>query len=166
MALMRTSTDVNPNSETHFSIKVETDQESNLVLANLDLKGSSCKIECDGTSSEKEAPLTDQTKTQESNDDLDVDIIKSSDVDKSRLPEAEDPNATEYSSSFGNSESDNERCSGMSEAEVESKYFGDCPNIGYDPFGSLLHMRCGIASSLCFYLICLSCQDRNIIKLP
>ncbi|KAI9195457.1 hypothetical protein LWI28_014993 [Acer negundo] len=142
MALAQSLMDINPDSEPRYTIKVEPDQESKRVLANLDENGLSCINGCGGISGEKEALLTGKTTVQEVPEDVEVDIIKFTDIDKSRLAEAEDPNATEYSSSFGNSKSDNERCSGLSETEVESQYFGDSglPST-YDAFSSMFNVR-------------------------
>ncbi|TXG72710.1 hypothetical protein EZV62_001289 [Acer yangbiense] len=137
MALAQSLMDINPDSEPCYTIKVEPDQES-----KRDENGLSCINGCGGISGEKEALLTGKTTVQEVPEDVEVDIIKFTDIDKSRLAEAEDPNATEYSSSFGNSKSDNERCSGLSETEVESQYFGDSglPST-YDAFSSMFNVR-------------------------
>ncbi|KAH7572918.1 hypothetical protein JRO89_XS03G0033300 [Xanthoceras sorbifolium] len=133
MALAQPSMDI--------TVKVEPDQESKCVLSNSDEKDLSCMNDC-GRIGEKEALLTGQTAVQEVPDNVDVDIIKFTEIDRSRLAEAEDPNATDYSSSFGNSESDGERYSGLSEAEVESQYFGDSGLAStYDAFSSTFHVR-------------------------
>ncbi|XP_057491112.1 uncharacterized protein LOC130776888 [Actinidia eriantha] len=57
-----------------------------------------------------------------------------------RNTEAEDPNATDYSSSFDGTVSGTENCSGLSDAEVESCFYGD-NDFAFDGFGSGFPVR-------------------------
>uniref|UniRef100_A0A6N2LT98 Uncharacterized protein n=1 Tax=Salix viminalis TaxID=40686 RepID=A0A6N2LT98_SALVM len=52
-------------------------------------------------------------------------ILPCTKINETRSAEVEDPDATEYSSSFADTTSDTERCSGLSEAELDSQFFGD-----------------------------------------
>ncbi|KAB5512736.1 hypothetical protein DKX38_029764 [Salix brachista] len=52
-------------------------------------------------------------------------ILPCTKINETRSAEDEDPDATEYSSSFADTTSDTERCSGLSEAELDSQFFGD-----------------------------------------
>ncbi|XP_050377580.1 uncharacterized protein LOC126794839 isoform X2 [Argentina anserina] len=75
--------------------------------------------------------------------DVDVDIIESRNDHNHCLPaETEDPDATEYSSSFAETVSDTENFCGFSEGEVESQFF---PQNGltspFDAFSSAFQMR-------------------------
>ncbi|KAJ4841936.1 hypothetical protein Tsubulata_014005 [Turnera subulata] len=70
-----------------------------------------------------------------------VDIVTYTKVKERISAKAEDPDATEYSSSFADTDSDIERHSGLSEAEVESQFFGDSEASPYDAFGSLIQTR-------------------------
>lgn len=76
-----------------------------------------------------------------SREDLEVDIIEGSNKTDPKFCGKEDPDATEYSSSFGET-SDADNCSGFSEGEVETQFFGD---IGLPPtfgsFSSTLQIR-------------------------
>ncbi|XP_022159105.1 uncharacterized protein LOC111025545 [Momordica charantia] len=66
-------------------------------------------------------------------EDLEVEIIECSNETDPKLYGKEDPDATEYSSSFAET-SDADDCSGFSEGDVETQFFGD---IGLPPaFGS------------------------------
>ncbi|XP_038689357.1 uncharacterized protein LOC119988407 isoform X2 [Tripterygium wilfordii] len=125
--------DMNYENKPQHSAKVAADNANRTVVENDDRKGTRCM----DTVSGMEAPLTDP-------DDPDmakVDIISFSSFDETRLAESDDPDATEHSSSFGDTVSDSERCSGLSEGEVESQFFGDSDLASYDAFNSLFQMR-------------------------
>lgn len=80
--------------------------------------------------------------------DVDIDIIecrRNNDHQSSRRGEdddIEDPNATEYSSSFADTTSDNESVSGFSDGEVQSHFFADNGLASFDAFSSAFSMRC------------------------
>lgn len=66
-------------------------------------------------------------------EDLEVDIIECSNKTDPKFCGKEDPDATEYSSSFAET-SDTDNCAEFNEGEVETQFFGD---IGLPPaFGS------------------------------
>nr|POF23508.1 hypothetical protein CFP56_40082 [Quercus suber] len=78
-----------------------------------------------GTQIETQAILGNQSKATKFPEDLEVDIVGSTIKSDIGLTKSEDPDATDYSSSFADSASDIENCSGLSEGEVESQFFGD-----------------------------------------
>lgn len=84
------------------------------------------------------------TKASNSATDVAVDVTgfaRSSDI---RLATKEDPDETEYSSSFADTTSGNDNGSGPSDAEVESRFYDDSGLASsFDGFGSLFPIRCG-----------------------
>lgn len=96
------------------------------------------------------ANTSDGTLTSVSGgEDLDVDIVVELDENNtSTTDDEEDPNATEYSSSFSDTSSEDAAdmlCSNglTEEADVESHYW-DETDLGpaYDSFSSVFHFRC------------------------
>ncbi|KAG5224776.1 elongation factor [Salix suchowensis] len=69
-------------------------------------------------------------------------ILQCTKINETRSAEDEDPDATEYSSSFADTTSDTERCSGLSEAELDSQFFGDSDLASpYDAFDVIFQTR-------------------------
>lgn len=101
-----------------------------------------CTSNWEATISEMEAMLDGQSKAPGGTEDVEVDVTGCANIIDTKLAEAEDPDATEYSSSFGDTESGNEKFSGLSEAEVESEYRDhnslDSP---FDSFGLMFQTR-------------------------
>lgn len=64
-------------------------------------------------------------KAEEGVDDFVVNVSEISRNNDIKMPKEEDPDATEYSSSFADTTSANENCSGLSDAEVESAFYDD-----------------------------------------
>ncbi|KAJ4839026.1 hypothetical protein Tsubulata_018922 [Turnera subulata] len=83
----------------------------------------------------------EETQATYDTQDVMLDIVTYTKVKERISAKAEDPDATEYSSSFADTDSDIERYSGLSEAEVESQFFGDSEASPYDAFGSLFQTR-------------------------
>lgn len=131
--------DVIPGGEPRKTIKVEPDEEVKCVLA----KSEETSVKCFNDHKESKDVLSNgQTMSPKGPEDVEVDIVKFTTDGEIRLTEAEDPDATEYSSSFGNTEPDTERCSGLSEVEVESQYFDvNGLRTNCDSFGRLFQMR-------------------------
>lgn len=128
-------------SEPHM----ELTQESQQLNAEQSLQGGheDCVLTSANTS---EGTLTSVSGGEE----LDVDIVESDENNIATTDEEEDPNATEYSSSFSDTASEDADmlCNGLTEdAEVESHYW-DETDLGpaYDSFSSIFHYRC-----VCFY---------------
>ena len=112
------------------------------------------KIKCtsnwEATLSEMEAMLDGQIKPPGDTEDVEVDVIGCANIIDTKFAEAEDPDATEYSSSFGDTESGNEKCSGLSEAEVESEYREqDSLDSPFDSFGLMFQTRCAFLFPTC-----------------
>ena len=101
-----------------------------------------CTSNWEATISEMEAMLDGQSKAPGGTEGVEVDVTGCANIIDTKLAEAEDPDATEYSSSFGDTESGNEKFSGLSEAEVESEYRDhnslDSP---FDSFGLMFQTR-------------------------
>ncbi|KAK4421999.1 hypothetical protein Salat_2150600 [Sesamum alatum] len=71
-----------------------------------------------------------------------VDVLEFSRSRDIRVEAKEDPDATENSSSFADTASGNENISGLSDAEVESQFFGDSDLAPpFDGFGSVFPIR-------------------------
>lgn len=67
----------------------------------------------------------------------------------------QDPDATEYSSSFSGTVSDSEHCSGLSEVEVESQFSKDGTLTSpFDAFNGMLHSRF-VLLHLCYRILAL-----------
>ncbi|KAF3968379.1 hypothetical protein CMV_007716 [Castanea mollissima] len=95
-----------------------------------------------GTKIGTQAILVNQSKATKFPEDLEVDIVGSTIKSDIGWTKSEDPDATDYSSSFADSTSDIENCSGLSEGEVESRFFGD-NGLGssFDTFRNTLQLR-------------------------
>ncbi|KAJ1396482.1 hypothetical protein SESBI_32585 [Sesbania bispinosa] len=91
----------------------------------------------------KVEPFQDeQINTTKVFEDTDVDIVSWTNKGDLASNKNEDPDATEYSSSFADTTSDAENCSRLSDAEVESEYFGDNGlACGFDTLGSAFRIR-------------------------
>ncbi|XP_039045564.1 uncharacterized protein LOC120185407 [Hibiscus syriacus] len=88
-----------------------------------------------------EVEMHNQNKAPE---DVEVDIIGlgCTNNNDTTTVKIEDPDATECSSSFADTTSDTDKCSGFSDAEVESQFVGDAAfGSAYEPFSSLFHIR-------------------------
>ncbi|KAK7822898.1 hypothetical protein CFP56_036012 [Quercus suber] len=133
---MDTDLDIKP----HITAKVAPDEEKINSLRNSGGKGLICRNK--GTQIETQAILGNQSKATKFPEDLEVDIVGSTIKSDIGLTKSEDPDATDYSSSFADSASDIENCSGLSEGEVESQFFGD-NGLGpsFDTFGNTLQLR-------------------------
>ncbi|KAF8049149.1 hypothetical protein N665_2283s0003 [Sinapis alba] len=118
---------------------MELNQESQQLNAEKSLGGG--HEECIFTSANtSEGTLTSVSGGEE----LDVDIVEP-DENNLATTDEEDPDATEYSSSFSDTESEDADmlCNGLNEdAEVESHYW-DETDLGpaYDSFSSIFHYR-------------------------
>ncbi|GMH08692.1 hypothetical protein Nepgr_010532 [Nepenthes gracilis] len=85
-------------------------------------KSLKCTSNYDVTVSEIEALLGEKVCSPWTTEDLDVDMTTFANSSAMPLPGAEDPDATEYSSSFGNTTSESENVSDMSDVEVQSEF--------------------------------------------
>lgn len=76
-------------------------------------------------------------------EDSEIDVIECSNAENNmELPEDHDPDATEYSSSFGGTVSDPENCSGISEADAESQFAEEGGLYSpFDAFESIFRVR-------------------------
>jgi hypothetical protein len=105
-------------------------------------RGLRCMSNCRSTNIETHSMLDDQTKALKCSEDLEVDIIGCTVKSEIRSIKNADPDATEYSSSFADTTSNTENCSGLSEGEVESQLFGDDSLASaFDVFSTSLQMR-------------------------
>lgn len=78
-------------------------------------------------------------------EDVCVDILEFSRSKELKVEAKEDPDATENSSSFGDTISGYENTSGLSDVEVESQFFGDSDlTPPFDGFGSVFPIRFGV----------------------
>lgn len=115
--------------------------EDKASTSNLNDEGSRCIIECKDIV-KMEILYDEQVMVPKPLEDVHVDIIKCLKEADARPVEAEDPDATECSSSFADTVSDTEKCSGLSDAEVESQFFGDDTfGTAYDAFSNAFQMR-------------------------
>ncbi|KAG2324725.1 hypothetical protein Bca4012_039242 [Brassica carinata] len=118
---------------------MELNQESQQLNAEQSLEGhEECVLTSANTS---EGTLTSVSGS----DELDVDIVEFDENNIATTTDEEDPDATEYSSSFSDTASEDADmlCNGLNEdAEVESHYW-DETDLGpaYDSFSSIFHYR-------------------------
>lgn len=91
-----------------------------------------------------ETKLRRQVSLPGNQEDAKVDVSGCSNAGSAaRWPDSQDPDATEYSSSFSGTVSDSEHCSGLSDAEVESQFSLDnSMPPAFDAFNGMLHIRC------------------------
>ncbi|MED6158072.1 hypothetical protein PIB30_029266 [Stylosanthes scabra] len=89
-----------------------------------------------------EPVLDEQINTPKVIEDADIDIVSWTNKGDLASNKNEDPDATEYSSSFGDTTSGTENGSRVSDAEVESEFLGDSGlACNFDAFDSAFHMR-------------------------
>lgn len=134
--------DIDMDIKPHITATVAPNKEKISSLKNSDGKGLRCRSNCEGIKIEAQAMLGDQSTAPNFPEDLEVDIIGSTTKSDIGLTKSEDPDATEYSSSFADTNSGTENCSGLSEGEVESQFFGDNSLASpFDAFSSAFQMR-------------------------
>ncbi|XVF65796.1 hypothetical protein PTKIN_Ptkin09bG0279200 [Pterospermum kingtungense] len=142
MASAERMMDVNPDTKPQCTAKAAFDTEKMTPLDSSDGKSLRCMNKCEESIDNMEVLLHKQNKAPKSPEDVEVDIIGCTNYNVIRTVKTEDPDATEYSSSFADTTSDTEKCSGLSDAEVESEFIGDAAfGSAYDAFSSMLHMR-------------------------
>lgn len=102
--------------------------------------------------------LNEVTESMRNASNVSIDILEISRSRDIRMEAKEDPDATENSSSFDDTISGNENTSGLSEAEVESQFVGDCDlTPPFDEFGTMFPRRFG------FVLLTLNCLPSMMI---
>ncbi|GAV66532.1 hypothetical protein CFOL_v3_10042 [Cephalotus follicularis] len=124
MAPAQPMMDIDQDTETNYTLKLEPDEENPSLSANSDEIGLRCLIKQEEPTICMEA-LQLHSKTSKWSEDVDVDIIECTNNIDTRLLEVDDLDATECSSSFGDSVSDTGKCDEICEAEVESQFFAD-----------------------------------------
>ncbi|KAI4324365.1 hypothetical protein L6164_023911 [Bauhinia variegata] len=112
------------------------------VKENMEEKGLSHMTPSEIPVVKVEPFLDEQINTAKVLEDVDVDIMSWTNKGDFASNKNEDPDATECSSSFADTTSDTDTCSRLSEAEVESDFFGEnglpCT---FDAFGSAFRIR-------------------------
>lgn len=122
-----------------LNAEVASDKGKRSSGADSAMKGLSCSNNCEDAIIGTEDWLDDKSKIPKY---VDVDITECRNHSDVGMAETEDPNATEYSSSFDGTADDNENCSGFCEGEVESQFLGDNGfGSSFDAFGSVFQMR-------------------------
>ncbi|XP_050212760.1 uncharacterized protein LOC126664423 isoform X2 [Mercurialis annua] len=133
--------DIDLDNKKQHSIKVEVDTNYGNIVVKSDGIGSGC-VDNDEKVFNVRSTLLNEKSKQKDPEDVEVDIIASKNINDIKSAEAEDPDATEYSSSFADTLSDTEKFSGLSENEVESQFFGDSDLASpYDAFNSTFQTR-------------------------
>ncbi|MBA0599724.1 hypothetical protein Gorai_005931 [Gossypium raimondii] len=128
--------DVNPDSKLHCAPKAAVEKEKPTPFDSLDGKSSRCM------NNDNMEGLLQKQKAPKNSEDIEVDIIGCTNNNDIRTVKIEDPDVTECSSSFADTTSDAEKCSGLSDAEVETQFLGDAAfGSAYEPFSSVFHMR-------------------------
>ncbi|XP_039033117.1 uncharacterized protein LOC120168936 [Hibiscus syriacus] len=80
-------------------------------------------------------------KQNKAPEDVEVDIIGCTNNNDTTTVKIEDPDATECSSLFADTTSDTDKCSGLSDAEVEYQFVGDAAFASaYEPFSTVFHI--------------------------
>ncbi|XP_042507930.1 uncharacterized protein LOC122084017 [Macadamia integrifolia] len=126
--------------ETTATANVTSDKDDLNSSAVQDEKGLKCTSNFEDTTFDMEILLDQDIDTVEESVDTEVDITECVNADDLRLAHAEDPNATEYSSSFDDTTSGTEYVSRLSDAEVESTFCGGSESV-FDGFGSVFQTR-------------------------
>ncbi|KAK6930471.1 hypothetical protein RJ641_004565 [Dillenia turbinata] len=122
MAPAQVLADVDPRLAPESMPKLAADEEDGGFSVDIDDMDSECTSTLKDVS-ENEATLDVQKDASECDTDAEVDIEESGDASNIRFEKTEDPDATEYSSSFGDTNSGAE--TGFSDAEVESQLCND-----------------------------------------
>ncbi|XP_042515676.1 uncharacterized protein LOC122089961 isoform X1 [Macadamia integrifolia] len=131
--------DLGPEIHLETTAKVPSDKENRSSSAIQDEKGLKCMSNYEDTTFDMEILLDHHITTADETVDTEVDIIECVKADDLRLAEVEDPNATEYSSSFDTilGTADGSR---LSDAEVESRFCGDSASV-FDGFDTVFRTR-------------------------
>ncbi|KAF7805310.1 uncharacterized protein G2W53_037471 [Senna tora] len=128
--------DKDKESKPNFVLKVAT------VEDKVEEKGMNYLSHCEKPVVKVEPFLDEQISTAKVLEDVEIDIVSWTNKGDFSANKNEDPDATEYSSSFADTTSDPETTSRLSEAEAESEFLGDnglaCT---FDAFGSAFPMR-------------------------
>lgn len=128
--------DKDKKSKPNFALKVAA------VKGNEEGKGTSYLSHSEKPIVKVEAFLDEPIKSVKDPEDMDVDIVSWTNKVDFAPNKNDDPDATEYSSSFADSMSDPETSSRLSEAEVESELFDDSGfSCAFDSFRSAFPMR-------------------------
>ncbi|KAL6294018.1 hypothetical protein ACE6H2_002160 [Prunus campanulata] len=139
MAPAQPFTEIDQDCRPSINAKVELDRENRSSLPNSAVEGLGCMKNCEDTA----IRMNGEDKASMCTLDVDVDIVECRNNHNSSLQaETEDPDATEYSSSFADTTSDTENFSGFSEGEVQSQFFADNGLASaFDAFSSSFQMR-------------------------
>lgn len=139
MAPAQPFTEIDQDCRPSINAKVELDTENRSSLPNSAAEGLGCMKNCEDTA----IRMNGEDKASMCTSDVDVDIVECRNNHNSSLQaETEDPDATEYSSSFADTMSDTENFSGFSEGEVQSQFFADNGLASaFDAFSSSFQMR-------------------------
>ncbi|XP_062090102.1 uncharacterized protein LOC133796551 [Humulus lupulus] len=130
---------IGANRKPNITARVAPEKKNKGLAASVAMKGLSCSSNCEDNMMGFEDFINSQNKAAR---EVEVDITEWKNNSDMRLAEREDPEATEYSSSFQDTASEAENCSGFSEGEVESQFFGDNGfGSSFDAFGSVFQMR-------------------------
>ncbi|KAI3982276.1 hypothetical protein MKX01_037809 [Papaver californicum] len=124
---------------------IDLDQDNKLDVSlkaplNQDDGSLRCTNNCEDTNFDMDTLLYQQTTVPDTNENSEVEVVEFTNTSDIRLPEGDDPDATEYSSSFADSVSLSDDNSRLSDAEVESEFCGD-NGPGCDGYGSFISMR-------------------------
>ncbi|CAK7322501.1 unnamed protein product [Dovyalis caffra] len=134
--------DIKPDCKLQDSTNVVIDRENKNVQETSDGLGLRCMNDCEETINGVNTLLDEKATAPKDLENVEVDIVACTKINETRSGEEEDPDATEYSSSFADTNSGTEKCSGLSEAEVESQFFGDSDLASpFDAFGSIFQTR-------------------------
>jgi hypothetical protein len=136
--------DIKPDCKLQNSTNIVIDRENKNVQDTSDGLGLRCKNECEETINQVNTLLDGKATIPKDFEDVEVDIVTCTKINETKSALVEDPDATEYSSSFADTTSDPEKCSGLSEAEMESQFFGDSDLASPfdDAFSSIFQTRC------------------------
>ncbi|KAI3846418.1 hypothetical protein MKX03_001868 [Papaver bracteatum] len=122
---------INQDSKLDVSLKAPLNQDDGSLR---------CTNNCEDTNFDMITLLDPQPMVPDTNENSEVEVVECTNNSDIRLQEDDNPDATEYTSSFGDTVSLNADSSRLSDAEVESEFCGDNV-LGFDGFGSLFSMR-------------------------
>ena len=139
MAPAQPKMELEADRKPQLNVEFVPDKEIKSFVANSDMKGITCGSNREDTITRIKDRIEDKNMALE---DVDIDVTECRNNSDIRLVETEDPNATEYSSSFDDTADDAENFSGYSDGEVESQFFGDNGfGSAFDAFDTVFRMR-------------------------
>nr|DAD42849.1 TPA_asm: hypothetical protein HUJ06_001079 [Nelumbo nucifera] len=143
MAPAQVLTDIESEKKPDPTPEVDAGEANRVPLTFQDEKGLKCMNNCEDTTFDMENLLDQHTESADETSDVDVDIVGCFNANEIGSAEAKETDATEYSSSFADTNTESEDNTRLSDTEVESQFCGDnAPTSTFvDGFNSVFEKR-------------------------